>query len=45
MQDSQNAIKKLYDINQQMSSKMKIQNSFEDSAIYVDPQGAQWNER
>jgi len=36
MQDSQNAIKKLYDINKQMSSKMKIQNSFEDSAIYVD---------
>lgn len=36
MQDSQNAIKKLYDINKQMSSKMKIQNSYEDSAIYVD---------
>ena len=36
MQDSQNSIKKLYDINKQMASKMKIQNSFENSSIYVD---------
>ena len=36
MQDSQSSIKKLYDINQQMSSKMKIQNSYEDSGVYVD---------
>ena len=36
MQDSQNSIKKLYDINKQMASTMKIQNSFEDSSIYVD---------
>lgn len=34
--DQQNSLKKLYDLNKQMDSKMKIQNSFEDSSIYVD---------
>ncbi|WP_263832874.1 flagellin [Sulfurospirillum oryzae] len=27
---------KLYDINQQISTKMKIQNSYEDTSVYVD---------
>ncbi|MBV5279317.1 MAG: flagellin [Campylobacteraceae bacterium] len=34
--DQQNSLKKLYDLNKQMDSQMKIQNSFEDSSIYVD---------
>lgn len=36
MQGTQSSMKHLYDINQQMSSKMKIQNSYEDSSIYVN---------
>ncbi len=32
----QDSLKKLYDVNAQMSSGSKIQNSYEDSSIYVD---------
>ena len=34
--EHQSAMKKLYDIDKQMASGMKIQNSFENSAVYVD---------
>lgn len=34
--EHQSAMKKLYDIDKQLASGMKIQNSFENSAIYVD---------
>lgn len=36
MQDHQTSLKKLYDINKQISSGMKIQDSFENSGIFVD---------
>lgn len=34
--EHQSAMKKLYDIDKQIASAMKIQNSFEDSGVYVD---------
>lgn len=34
--EHQSAMKKLYDIDKQLASGMKIQNSFENSAVYVD---------
>lgn len=34
--EHQNAMKQMYDIDTQISSGMKIQNSYEDSGIYVD---------
>lgn len=34
--EHQSAMKKLYDIDKQIASKLKIQNSFEDSGVYVD---------
>ena len=36
IQNQQDSLKKLYDLNKQESSGMKIQNSFEDSGVYVD---------
>ncbi len=32
----QDSLKKLYDVNAQISSGLKIQNSYEDSSVYVD---------
>ncbi|MDD3342496.1 MAG: flagellin [Sulfurospirillaceae bacterium] len=34
--EQQKAMKSIYDINEQMSTKQKIQNSYEDSGVYVD---------
>lgn len=34
--EHQSAMKKLYDIDKQLASGMKIQNSFENSSVYVD---------
>lgn len=34
--EHQSAMKKMYDINTQMASGLKIQNSYEDSGVYVD---------
>ena len=36
LMEHQNALKKLYDIDQQLSSGLKIQQSFQDSSTYID---------
>lgn len=36
LSEHQNAMKKMYDINTQMASGLKIQNSFENSGVFVD---------